>query len=88
MTTITIAEGITLTATAATCDRISRELEEARREWEDRCKLNEYGRKLVAMGINPSCDDFFSDWHKDIHGYRPRWDIEYWEWWYTYVSRA
>ena len=64
MTTITIAEGITLTATQSTIDAYMREVREA-----------EWLRETIAWLYTPEareCPDY-SDIYKDVYGIRPRW---------------
>jgi hypothetical protein len=64
MKTITIIEGITLTATQSTIDRYLAEhlaLEEE--------------RKILRWLADPAnrVDPLYSDIYKDVHGVRPRW---------------
>lgn len=64
MKTITIAEGITLTASKSTIDAYEREMREA--AWE---------RETIAWLATPEameCPDY-SDIFKEVYGIRPRW---------------
>ena len=63
MKTITIIEGVTLTATQSTIDTFLREQREAERE-----------RELIAYLANGDpTDEVYSDIYKDVYGVRPRW---------------
>ena len=64
MNTITITEGITLTATPSTIDAIKADLRAAEVEAE-----------LLAWLADPANrqDPSYSDIFKDVHGFRPRW---------------
>lgn len=71
MTTITIAEGITLTATRSTIDAYLIEKADAeaeRLEREVEMKL----RRWLADPANRH-DECYSDIYKDVYGFRPRW---------------
>lgn len=71
MKTITIIEGVTLTATQSTIDRYLCEVAraEARRQ-----EAAEHA-KLVAWLADPANwhDECYSDIYKDVYGVRPRW---------------
>ena len=71
MKTITIIEGVTLTATQSTIDRYLAEVAraEARRQ-----EAAEHAR-LVAWLADPANwhDECYSDIYKDVYGVRPRW---------------
>lgn len=63
MKTITISEGITLTASKAVIDAYGREVREA--EWE---------RETIEwLNTHDITDPDYSDIFKDIYGIRPRW---------------
>lgn len=64
MKTITIIEGVTLTATQSTIDRYLAEKREA-----------EVLAELTAWLADPANwhDECYSDIYKDVHGVRPRW---------------
>ena len=64
MKTITIIEGVTLTATQSTIDRYLAEKREA-----------EALAELTAWLADPAnfADPLYSDIFKDVHGVRPRW---------------
>ena len=64
MKTITIAEGITLTATQSTINTFFAEKRETEMEAE-----------LLAWLADPANrqDPIYSDIYKDVHGFRPRW---------------
>lgn len=64
MTTITIIEGVTLTATRSTIDAVKADLHEA-----------EVIAKLKAWLADPAneCSPEYSDIYKDVYGIRPRW---------------
>ena len=64
MKTITIIEGVTLTATQSTIDRV---LEERRI-----AEAEAYVLRWLADPENRN-DPFYSDIYKDVHGFRPRW---------------
>lgn len=71
MTTITIIEGITLTATQSTIDAYLIEKADAeaeRLEREAEMKL----RRWLADPANRH-DECYSDIYKDVYGFRPRW---------------
>lgn len=71
MTTITIIEGITLTATQSTIDAYLIEKADAeaeRLEREVEMKL----RRWLADPANRH-DECYSDIYKDVYGFRPRW---------------
>lgn len=63
MTTITISEGITITATQSTIDAYKREVREAQRERE----------AIEWLNSHDSSDELYSDIFKDVYGFRPRW---------------
>lgn len=65
MKTITITEGIRLTATAATIATYEDECREIA-EWKRDCEL-------LARAAEVGDWDFYSDLHKDMYGFRPRW---------------
>ena len=71
MKTITIIEGVTLTAAQSTIDRYFVEVAraEARRQ-----EAAEHA-KLVAWLADPANwhDECYSDIYKDVYGVRPRW---------------
>lgn len=71
MKTITIIEGVTLTATQSTIDRYLAEVAEAEAE---RLALEEE-RKILRWLADPANwhDECYSDIYKDVHGVRPRW---------------
>jgi hypothetical protein len=64
MKTITIIEGVTLTATRSTIDRYLAEKREA-----------EVLAELTAWLADPAnrYSEEYSDIYKDVHGVRPRW---------------
>lgn len=64
MQTITIIEGVTLTATRSTIDRYLAEKREA-----------EVLAELTAWLADPAnrYSEEYSDIYKDVHGVRPRW---------------
>ena len=41
-------------------------------QYEDEKKLHEYYAKYSKLGWPDGSADFYSDWHKDVYGYRPR----------------
>ena len=63
MQTITIREGITLTATQSTIDAYNREVREAQRERE----------AIEWLNSHDSSDELYSDIFKSVYGFRPRW---------------
>lgn len=71
MTTITIAEGITLTATRSTIDRYLAEVARAEARRQEAAER----AKLAAWLADPANwhDECYSDIFKDVHGVRPRW---------------
>lgn len=71
MKTITIIEGVTLTATQSTIDRYLAEVAKAEAE---RLALEEE-RKILRWLADPAnrADPLYSDIYKDVHGFRPRW---------------
>lgn len=71
MKTITIIEGVTLTATQST---INRYLAEVARAEARRQEAAEHA-KLVAWLADPANwhDECYSDIYKDVYGVRPRW---------------
>ena len=71
MTTITITEGITLTATQSTIDAYLIEKADAeaeRLDYEVEMKL----RRWLADPANRYSEEY-SDIFKDVYGFRPRW---------------
>lgn len=71
MKTITIIEGVTLTATQPTIDAYLAEVAEAEAErlaFEEEMKL----LRWLADPANRT-DPLYSDIYKDVHGVRPRW---------------
>ena len=64
MKTITIIEGVTLTATQSTIDRYLAEVAEAENE-----------ARILAWLANPAnrYSEEYSDIYKDVYGVRPRW---------------
>ena len=64
MKTITIIEGVTLTATQNTIDRYLAEVAEAENE-----------ARILAWLANPAnrYSEEYSDIYKDVYGVRPRW---------------
>jgi hypothetical protein len=71
MTTITITEGITLTATQSTIDAYLIEKADAeaeRLDYEVEMKL----RRWLADPANRYSEEY-SDIYKDVYGVRPRW---------------
>ena len=71
MKTITIIEGVTLTATQSTINRYHAEVARA----EARRKEAAEQAKLAAWLADPANwnDECYSDIYKDVHGVRPRW---------------
>lgn len=71
MKTITIIEGVTLTATQSTIDAYLAEVAKAEAE---RLALEEE-RKILRWLADPAnrADPLYSDIYKDVHGFRPRW---------------
>jgi hypothetical protein len=71
MKTITIIEGITLTATQSTIDSYLAEVAEA----EAKRLAFEEERKILRWLADPAnrVDPLYSDIYKDVHGFRPRW---------------
>ena len=71
MQTITIIEGVTLTATQSTIDRYLAEVAKAEAE---RLALEEE-RKILRWLVDPAnrYSEEYSDIFKDVHGVRPRW---------------
>lgn len=71
MKTITIIEGVTLTATQSTIDAYLAEVANAEAE---RLALEEE-RKILRWLADPAnrADPLYSDIYKDVHGFRPRW---------------
>ena len=81
--TITITNGVTLTASRTTCELILDDLYEPiaerlayERELEIErqleAALDEAVIRCLLDGTNPSADDFVSDVYKDLYGVRPR----------------
>ena len=71
MKTITIIEGVTLTATQSTIDRYLAEVARAearRQEAAERAKLAAWLRDPANFA-----DPLYSDIYKDVYGVRPRW---------------
>lgn len=64
MKTITIIEGVTLTATQSTIDRYFAEVAEAENE-----------ARILAWLADPAnrYSEEYSDIYKDVYGVRPRW---------------
>lgn len=64
MKTITIIEGVTLTATQSTIDRYLAEVAEAENE-----------ARILAWLADPAnrYSEEYSDIYKDVYGVRPRW---------------
>ena len=64
MKTITIIDGVTLTATQSTIDRYFAEVAEAENE-----------ARILAWLADPAnrYSEEYSDIYKDVHGVRPRW---------------
>lgn len=64
MKTITIIEGVTLTATQSTIDRYLAEVAEAENE-----------ARILAWLTDPAnrYSEEYSDIYKDVYGVRPRW---------------
>ena len=71
MKTITIIEGITLTATQSTIDRYLAEVARAEARRQEAAER----AKLAAWLADPANwhDECYSDIYKDVHGVRPRW---------------
>jgi len=71
MKTITIIEGVTLTATQSTIDAYLAEVAKAEAE---RLAFEEE-RKILRWLADPAnrADPLYSDIYKDVHGFRPRW---------------
>ena len=71
MKTITIIEGVTLTATQSTIDAYLAEVAKAEAE---RLALEEE-RKILRWLADPAnrADPLYSDIYTDVHGFRPRW---------------
>lgn len=70
MQTITIIEGVTLTATQSTIDAYKAELAEMERERREAEQLHELWLVLQTMERS---DPLYSDLYKDVYGVRPRW---------------
>ena len=71
MKTITIIEGVTLTATRSTIDRYLAEVAKAEAERRDR-EVEMKLRRWLADPANRH-DECYSDIFKDVYGFRPRW---------------
>jgi uncharacterized protein Yka (UPF0111/DUF47 family) len=71
MTTITITEGITLTATQSTINAYLIEKADAEAERLDR-EVEMKLRRWLADPANRH-DECYSDIYKDVYGFRPRW---------------
>jgi hypothetical protein len=71
MTTITITEGITLTATRSTINAYLIEKADAEAERLDR-EVEMKLRRWLADPANRH-DECYSDIYKDVYGFRPRW---------------
>ena len=71
MNTITIIEGVTLTASRSTIDRYLAEVARAEARRQEAAER----AKLVAWLTDPANwhDECYSDIYKDVHGVRPRW---------------
>ena len=71
MKTITIIEGVTLTATQSTINRYRAEVAQA----EARRKEAAEHARLAAWLADPANwnDECYSDIYKDVYGVRPRW---------------
>ena len=71
MKSITIIEGVTLTASVATLNAYlieKADIEVERLEREEEMKL----LRWLADPVNRA-DPLYSDIYKDVHGFRPRW---------------
>lgn len=69
MFTITLAEGVTLTATRSTLNRLYSEIDTERRE----AHAAEVERELAdLLGTMSPSDPEYSDIYKDVYGVRPR----------------
>ena len=69
MFTITLAEGVTLTATRSTLNRLYSEINTERRE----AHAAEVERELAdLLGTMSPSDPEYSDIYKDVYGVRPR----------------
>ena len=75
MKTITISEGITLTATNKTTHKISTRLEQERKRIEDEQFL--YNQLQECRKVAEETGDWsvYSDLYKDLYGVRPRWEF-------------
>ena len=71
MKTITIIEGVTLTATHSTIDAYLIEKADAEAERLDR-EVEMKLRRWLADPANRH-DECYSDIYKDVYGFRPRW---------------
>lgn len=71
MFTITLTEGVTLTATRSTLDRLYSEIDAERHE----AHAAEVERELADLlrSMSPS-DPEYSDIYKDVYGVRPRFE--------------
>lgn len=71
MKTITIIEGVTLTATQSTINRYLAEVARAEARRQEAAEQ----AKLAAWLADPANwnDECYSDIYKDVHGVRPRW---------------
>ena len=71
MQTITIIEGVTLTATQSTIDRYLAEVARAEARRQEAAER----AKLAAWLADPANwhDECYSDIYKDVYGVRPRW---------------
>lgn len=71
MFTVTLIEGVTLTATRRTLDRLYAEIDTERRE----AHAAEVEKKLTDLlrTMSPS-DPEYSDIYKDVYGVRPRFE--------------
>lgn len=69
MFTITLAEGVTLTATRSTLNRLYSEIDTERHE----AHAAEVERELAdLLGTMSPSDPEYSDIYKDVYGVRPR----------------
>ncbi len=73
MKTISISEGITLTATNKTVNKISRSLDEERKRIEDEQFFWNQLQDAEKAAMETGDWSVYSDLHKDYYGFRPRW---------------
>lgn len=75
---IVLTEGVTLTATRSTLDRLYAEIDAERREAEVKCieaeKAEARRREVEALWAMDPEDPLFSDWYKDLYGVRPHFE--------------